>query len=146
MQRLKKLTVWRLMSFLCKVTLPKEGENAKVEVWKEAVVHILIISIQITQVANKWHKFLPVFPSYHNWVQLWVCNRQGWEWCDPEQRLSNLWGQQWQLPAQFGQLTWSTVLKWGILILLCSGKLRRSVLDTDPHSKGLKSSCHCVTV
>lgn len=67
------------MSFLCKVTLPKEGENAKVEVWKEAVVHILIISIQITQVANKWHKFLPVFPSYHNWVQLWVCNRQGWE-------------------------------------------------------------------
>lgn len=53
------------MSFLCKVELPKEPEKEKVEIWKERVVHISIMSVQITQMTNKWHKFVPV-PSYHN--------------------------------------------------------------------------------
>lgn len=45
---------------------------------------------------------------------------------------------------------WAADLKHGVnlgvLILLCSGKLRRSLLETGPYTKGLKSSCHCVTV
>lgn len=41
------------MSFFCEVVLPKEGGKEKVEIWKETVVHISIMSVQITQMTNK---------------------------------------------------------------------------------------------
>lgn len=50
---IKKLSVSRLMGSLCKLTLPKEEEKEKVELCKEAVVHISIISVQITQMTSK---------------------------------------------------------------------------------------------
>lgn len=51
------------------------------------VQHISKISLQITQMANKWHKSAKL-----PWLGAVVCNGQRWERCDPKQRLSNLWG------------------------------------------------------
>lgn len=105
------------MSFLCKVMLPKEGEMEKVEMWKETVVHISIISIQVTQMTKKWHKFVPVLPSYHSWEQL---------------------------RCAMGTDGNGVTLRRGRGSLTCVGQEWQ--LEAGAHSKALKPSCHFVAV